>query len=223
MSFKRIRTAGAVLAAACVAGAVTVLGPSPAMAADPIVISNGLFNNSAELAWSAAPTTTLGTHTVTRTAAGITATGPTGSVFHQTLGSGSSRYMFFGTNNHVLILETSGGGGPVTRSVSLVDFTTTPPTERPILSILASSAAVNPPGVQFSVGTGDGFFIFGSTGTNVAGLGIYRGDNGTLLCAGPPPFVPTQQLFGEATATQLRMKMGGTVIAACARPAGTGP
>jgi len=59
---------------------------------------------------------------------------------------------------------------------------------------------VSNPGIQFSVGTGDAFFI----------------------CPGPPPPVPTGQLFGEATATQLRGKMGGTILAACARPPGTG-
>ncbi|MET8849756.1 hypothetical protein [Amycolatopsis sp. NPDC004625] len=206
-------------AAMVVCAVLTALGTAgaPALAADPITISNGLFNNSAALAWSSAPSTTMGDRTVTRTAAGVVAAGPTGTVFHQTLGV--SRYMFIGTRNHVLILETPTGGG--TRSVSLVDFTTTPPTERPILSVLATSAAVSSPGVQFSVGTGDAFFVFAPTGTTVAGLGIYRGDNGALLCAGPPPLVPTGQLFGEATATQIRMKMGGTVLAACARPPGT--
>jgi hypothetical protein len=190
---------------------------TPAVAANPITISNGLFNNSAALAWSSAPTTTMGDRTVTRSATGLVASGPTGTVFHQTLGV--SRYMFIGTHNHVLFLETPTGGG--TRSVSIVDFTTTPPTERPILSVLATSAAVSSPAVQFSVGTGDAFFIFAPTGTTVAGLGIYRSDNGTILCPGPPPLTPTGQLFGEATATQIRIKMGGTVLAACARPPGT--
>jgi hypothetical protein len=204
---------GAVLTAVVAAGA-------PAVAAGPITISNGLFNNSAALAWSSAPTTTMADRTVTRTTTGVqglVVSGPTGSVFHQTLGV--SRYMFIGTHNHVLILESPTGGG--TRSVSLVDFTTTPPAERPILSVLAGSAAVSPPAIQFSVGTGDAFFVFAPTGTTVAGLGIYRSDNGTVLCPGPPPLVPTGQLFGEATATQLRIKMGGTVLAACARPPGT--
>ncbi|MEU5265383.1 hypothetical protein [Amycolatopsis sp. NPDC021455] len=211
--------------AALVVGAVltaVITAAVPAAAANPITISTGLFNNSAALAWSSAPATTMGDRTVTRTTTGLpglVVSGPTGSVFHQTLGAGVSRYMFIGTHNHVLILETPSGGG--TRSVSLVDFTTTPPTERPILSVLASSAAVSPPGVQFSVGTGDAFFVFAPTGTTVAGLGIYRSDNGTILCPGPPPLTPTGQLFGEATATQLRIKMGGTVLAACARPPGT--
>ncbi len=199
---------------------VVVTAVAPAVAANPITISTGLFTNSAALAWSSAPTTTMGDRTVTRTTTGVpglVAAGPTGSVFHQTLGV--SRYMFIGTHNHVLFLETPTGGG--TRSVSLVDFTTTPPTERPILSVLAGSAAVSSPGVQFSIGTGDAFFVFAPTGTTVAGLGIYRSDNGTILCPGPPPLVPTGQLFGEATATQLRIKMGGTVLAACARPPGT--
>jgi hypothetical protein len=204
------------------AAAIMFGAGSPAVAADPINISNGLFNNSAALAWSSAPSTTLGDRTVTRTTTGfrgITASGPTGSVFHQTLGV--SRYMFIGTRNHLLILEASTGAGPGNRSVSMVDFTTTPPTERHILTVLVSSAAVSSPGVQFSLGTGDAFFVFAPTGTTVAGLGIYRSDNGAILCPGPPPFAPSGQLFGEATATQLRIKVGGTVVAACTRPSGT--
>lgn len=204
---------GAVLAAVVTAGA-------PAVAADPITISNGLFNNSAATAWSSAPATTMGDRTVTRTTTGVqglVVSGPTGSVFHQTLGV--SRYMFIGTRNHVLILESPTGAG--NRSVSSVDFTTTPPVERPILTVGVGSAAVGSPAVQFSVGTGDAFFVFAPTGTSVAGLGIHRSDNGTILCPGPPPLTPAGQLFGEATATQLRIKMGGTVLAACTRPPGT--
>jgi hypothetical protein len=215
----RVRRAAVV---ACAVLTAVITAAAPAVAANPITISNGLFNNSAALAWSSAPTTTMADRTVTRTTTGVqglVVSGPTGSVFHQTLGV--SRYMFIGSHNHVLILETSTGAGPGTRSVSLVDFTTTPPAERPILTVLASSAAVSSPGVQFSVGTGDAFFVFAPTGTTVAGLGIYRSDNGTVLCPGPPPLTPTGQLFGEATATQLRIKMGGTVLAACARPPGT--
>ncbi len=208
----------------CAAAAALITVVAPASAANPLTISNGLFINSAALAWSSAPTTTMGDRTVTRATTGVQgliAAGPTGSVFHQTLGV--SRYMFIGTHNHVLILESSTGAGPGTRSVSLVDFTTTPPTERPILTVLAGSAAVSSPGVQFSAGTGDAFFVFAPTGTTVAGLGIYRSDNGTILCPGPPPLTPTGQLFGEATATQLRIKMGGTVLAACTRPPGSQP
>ncbi|MGW3995472.1 hypothetical protein ACWEF6_18440 [Amycolatopsis sp. NPDC004772] len=209
--------------AACTILTFAATAGTPAAAADPITISTGLFTNSAAPAWSSAPATTMADRTVTRTTTGLpglVVSGPSGSVFHQTLGV--SRYMFIGTGNHVLILESSTGGGPGSRSVSLVDFTTTPPTERPILTVLAPSAAVSPPGVQFSTGTGDAFFVFASTGTAVAGLGIYRSDNGTVLCPGPPPLTPTGQLVGEATATQLRIKMGGTVLAACARPPGTG-
>ncbi|MGW3960808.1 hypothetical protein ACWED2_13405 [Amycolatopsis sp. NPDC005003] len=214
----RVRRAALVVGAALTAA---VAGGTPAVAADPITISNGLFNNSAATAWSSAPATTMGDRTVTRTTTGVqglVVSGPTGSVFHQTLGV--SRYMFIGTRNHVLILESPTGGG--NRSVSLVDFSATPPAERPILTVLAASAAVSLPAVQFSVGTGDAFFVFAPTGTTVAGLGIYRSDNATILCPGPPPLTPTGQLFGEATATQLRIKMGGSVLAACARPPGTG-
>lgn len=219
MIMARLRRVGAALVAWGAAfGAILALA-SPATAAPPVInISNGLFVNASALAWSNAPSTVMGDRSVTKTTTGIVAAGPTGSVFHQTLGT--SRYMFIGSKNHLLILEQSTGAGPVQRWVTMVDFTTTPPTERAVISVLASST-VSPPGVQFSVGTGDAFFIYAPTGTSVNSIGIYRSDIGTLLCAGPGPLVPTGQLFGEATATQLLTKMGGTVLTACARPTGT--
>jgi hypothetical protein len=214
-----MRGVRAIVVALAAVGATVGAAVPAAAAADKITISNGLFVNVSSIAWSSAPSTTAGDRTVIRRTtgfAGITATGPTGSVFHQTLGV--SKYMFIGNRNHLLILESGKNVGPITHRVSLVDFTVTPPAERPILAITASSAAVSPPAVQFSSGTGDAFFIFGSTGTSAAGLGIYRSDNGIILCPGPPPLTPSGQLVGEATATQLRIKMGGTVLAACARP-----
>lgn len=208
-----LRRTGAALVAL---GALLALA-SPAMAAPPVInISIGLFVNDSATAWLNAPSTTKGDRSVIQTAAGIVATGPTGSVFHRTLGT--SRYMFIGNRNHLVILEQSTGVGPAQRWVSMVDFTTTPPQERPILTVVASST-VGLPGVQFSMDTGDAFFVYAPTGTSVNGLGIYRSDTGTLLCAASGPVVPTAQLFGEATSTQLRIKMGGTVLAACARPA----
>jgi hypothetical protein len=210
---------------ALVALGAMIASAAPASAApdDRITISNGLFVNVGSIGWSTAPSTTQGDRTVTRRTTGspgITASGPTGSVFHRT--TGVSKYRFIGGRNHILILESSTGAGPVTHRVSLVDFTVSPPAERRILAVTANSHSASPPSVQFSQGTGDAFFIFGSTGTGASGLGIYRSDKGTSLCGGPSPVRPSGQLVGEATATQLRIKMGGTVLAACARPPGSG-
>jgi hypothetical protein len=217
------RTTAARLTALVVAGlAAAAAWAAPAAAAPDITISNGLFVNTSSIAWLTAPSTTQGDRTVTRRTtgnAGITVTGPTGSVFHPT--TGVSKYMFIGSRNHVLLLEMSNGAGPNTRRVSLVDFTTAPPAERPILAVTASSAAVPPPNVQFSQGTGDAFFTFASTGTQVVALGIHRSDTGDSLCAATPPASLNGQLVGEATATQLRIKSGGTVLRACTRPSGS--
>ena len=190
------------------------------MSCTPFVVNPGLFIDANSTAWSNAPNTTMGGKTVTKTAAGITATGPTGSVFHSELAGRVLRYMFFGSNNYLLILDSETGGGAITRRVSLIDFTTTPPTEKPIITGLASSSAVPQPNVQYSQGTGSAFLIFNSTGTEIQNLGIYRGDNGTILCPGPPPFVATLEISGEATATELRIKHGGTTIASCPLPSG---
>lgn len=218
----RTQVARSILVPLVAAGAMLATG-SPAAAAAPLNISNGLFINNGSLAWSTAASTTQGDRTVTRTTtgfAGINVTAPNGSVFHMT--TGVSKYMFIGSGNHLLILEMTPTGGQVRHSVSIVDFSGTRPVERNVLFITARSQSVPPPHVQYSQGTGDAFFIFGSTGTQVTGTSIRRGDTGAVLCAGPPPFVPTQQLFGEATSTQLRVKMGGQVLSACARPPGSG-
>jgi Abnormal spindle-like microcephaly-assoc'd, ASPM-SPD-2-Hydin/von Willebrand factor type A domain len=188
----------------------------------PTNITTGLFINNAPIAWSTAASTTRGDRTANRTTtglAGLTVTGPTGSLFHTTLGV--SKYMFFGNGNHLLILESSTGAGPVTHTVTCVDFTKTPPDEVLVLTALANSSAVSPPNIQWSQNSGDVFFIFAPTGSSFVGLRICKSASGETVCVGPTPYPTVNiQLVGEATATQLRIKDGGTVLAACARPSG---
>jgi hypothetical protein len=130
-------------------------------------------------------------------------TGPTGHVFHATLGSNNSKYMVLGEEGHVLILESTTAAGPITHRVTSVDFTTAPPTERLVLTGIASSGAVPPPVVQHSQGSGSVFMIFSSSGTQVQHLAMHRSGNGEVVCAGPPPFVPTGETRGEASDTDL--------------------
>jgi hypothetical protein len=152
--------------------------------------------------------------------------GPTGTYFHPKRGgSGIVKFMFFGADNNLLLLDQLVSGNSVDSSVGLIDFTTTPPSEKPIIFQTIGSTTTPPPRVQYSAGmnftntnSGKAFLIFSSTGSEIQNLAIYRSDNGTILCPGPPPFAPTLEIRGEATATQVRIKHGGTIIAACQLP-----
>lgn len=184
-----------------------------------IDITPGLFVNNGFF-WSTAPTQTAGDRTVVRRTAGpnpgISVTGPTGSVFHQTFGV--SKYLLYGSKNHLLILESRAQAARVTHTVTHVNFTATPPRETLVMSATASSAAVPPPRVQFSQGTGDAVLVFGSDGTQLVGIGINRSDTGTFLCGIPPISTLNVQLVGAATATQVRIQDGGRILAACPKP-----
>lgn len=185
------------------------------MACTPFVVTSGLFINNDSTSWLGAPTTSVGGKTVKLTTtgfAGISVTGPTGTMpFHVTLPGYASKYQFFGSNNNLLLLDADTST-PSTRRVSLVDFTTTPPTERLLFTVLATGTNVPLPSVQYSQGTGTAVLVFGPDGVNIQGLAIYRSDNGALLCSGPPPFIATGQTEGEATATALEIhySSGGT-------------
>lgn len=195
------------------------------MACTPLAIGVGLFIDASSTSWSSAPSTSLGGKTVTRTTTGgspgitVQMAGKT-PVFHALLAGHVLKYMFFGSDNNLLILDSETGGGPIQHRVLVVNFTGAAITERLILTGLASSSAVPPPNVQFSQGTGSAVLVFNSTGTEIQNLAIYRSDNGDLLCPGPPPFVATLEISGEATATQLNIKHGGTNIATCPLPLG---
>jgi len=184
-----------------------------------IDITPGLFVNNGFF-WSTALTQTAGDRTVARRTTGpnpgISATGPTGSVFHRTFGV--SKYLFYGTNNHLLILESQAQAARVTHTVTQVNFTATPPREALVMSVTASSAAVPPPRVQFSQGTGDAVLVFGSNGSQIVGVGIHRSDTGKFLCGVPPISALNVQLVGAATATQVKIQDGGRVLAACPKP-----
>jgi hypothetical protein len=200
-----------------------VLKACPKPASPPggggIDIAEGLFINNGFF-WSTAPSETRGDRSVVRRTTGpnpgISVTGPTGSVFHATFGV--SKYLFYGGKNHLLILESRAQAARVDHTVTHVNFTTTPPRETLIMTVTASSAAVSPPRVQFSQGSGDAVFVFGSDGNQLRGIGINRSDNGQFLCETPPISQLNVQLVADATATQVRIKDGGQVITACTKP-----
>lgn len=169
----------------------------------PLNIEPGLFIDRDSVAWLVDPFTEKGGRSVVRQTTGITVTGPTGSFVHGTRDNWVSRYMFFGDKNHLLILDSSTAIGQVDHSVSLINFTTAPPSEVFILSASAIDHTVPPPNVQYSQKGGDAFLIYSSTGNQIANTAIYRSDVGARLCAGPGPFIATGETQGEATASEL--------------------
>src|SRR3954465_13411206 len=98
------------------------------MACTAFVVGAGLFIDESSISWSSAPTTTLGGKTVTRTTTGgapgitVTMAGKT-PVFHSLPAGHVLKYMFFGSDNNLLILDSETGPGPVTHRVTLVNFT----------------------------------------------------------------------------------------------------
>jgi len=177
------------------------------MPCSPLAVGVGLFINTAVSdSWSAAPSSSVGGKTVTLTATGpdpgISVTGPNGTLFHQTLGTDISRYLFFGSSNYLLLLEAGTGPSAVQYTVSLIDFTSAPIHEVMFPAVLADNSSVSFPTVQYSQGTGSAFLLLSTTGTEWTAA-IYRSDNGQLLNSGPGPFIPTGgQTEGEATVTQ---------------------
>jgi hypothetical protein len=176
----------------------------------PFKVEPGPFIDVQSSFWSSAPQATAGDRTVQRSATGLTAIGPTGRVFHQKAGgTGIVKFMFFGKDNNLLLLDQLVVGTSIDSFTSLIDFTTRPPTERPILQT-TGSAQVPPPRISWSGGpnpstspsTGKAFLIVGSSGQNTSAR-IYRSDNGQLLCGGLPPFQATGETAGRATETEV--------------------
>lgn len=201
---------------------VTVAKPPPPPPPCPPrpVINAGPFVNTMATEWSREPLTTRGERRVEWTPTGITVTGPTGTLPIPNAGGYTSRYMFIGSNNHVLILHQETNQGPINRMVTVINFCTTPPSETQVLFV-ASSSELGLPNIQWSQGTGDAFFIFAPVPgplTQADGIAIYRSADGKSLCGGVPPFSPQGQLNAAATDTQLLIKVGSTVLNACNKP-----
>lgn len=135
---------------------------------------------------------------------------------------GSVRFFIFGNPaNFVAVLTIQGGVGPVTRSVVLVDVSGSSISTDLILSISADST-VSLPDIDPSPGNGSVFLLRALDGSGpLANLhaSIHRSVDGFTLCSAVP-FTPSVQVLGNATATQLQILEGGTVVASCLRPQG---
>ncbi len=185
-----------------------------AMACTALTINLGFF---IPVTWSTAPNATSGGVTVALTTtgfAGVTVTGPGGSVFSPTLGSNTQKYMIFGSGPCVLLLQSGTGAGPVNRNVSLVDFTGGAPAITGLLLSTSTSAVIAEPVVKHSQGNGSAFLVSSNPGSGgLLNIAIRRSDNGNVLVP-LGSATPDTSLDGEATATELRIhyKLGGPPV-----------
>jgi hypothetical protein len=192
------------------------------MACTPLSIDPGLFLTTNP--WETTASKSFDGKTVTRVSSGpnpgISVQKGAQSLFHQQLNNHTLSYGVLG-NKFLLILDVEAGGGPSTRSVSLVNFDTM--TEVNVLTVLASSNAVLLPVVNPSQGSGAAFLAFGQDGTQQTSVGIYRSDNGKPICSLGAPIIATGETKGEATATTvvIHFSTGGvSKTQVCPRPLG---
>lgn len=145
------------------------------------------------------------------------------TVIHTPVGGYSSKYAFIGTNNYLLLLDSSTSAGPINYRVSLINFDLA--TETQIIMGTASDSSVDPPQIQYSQGTGSAFLVFNATGSSSSdyfeNVGIYRSDNGKSLCILPTHVEITSLITAQATGTNLIIyyEMNGmTTQYSCAEP-----
>ena len=179
----------------------------------------GLFENATQGNWSSA-TETKGGRTCTHSAGTLTVSAPNGTLNFFAAGNHVVRHKFFGAANFLAVLTSEQGPGPVQHFMSIVDFTAPALTSKQVLFV-GSDSSLPLPWLQNSGGSGIACLVGAPTGFGVAGLNILRSDNGEVICPGPPPFNPTIQIIGEATASAVQIKDGGSIVAGpCPFPSG---
>ncbi len=133
---------------------------------------------------------------------------PAGTIFFLTFGAPPTFIL-------VLIADST------TRRVVLVN-TTGPTIQTRLILTVGAPTTVTLPDVQPCQGSGSVFMLAAGDGNGplaTTSAAIHRSDNGAPLCSAVP-FNPSGQVIGEATATQLLIKEGGTIKASAPRPRG---
>jgi len=192
-----------------------------------LTINAGLFRTDVNWDGTNSTKTTPNGTTVSKTAAGITISkAGHSSYFISDPANFNLSYMTFG--DHIWILYNETNAGPVTRTVTLIKDNGANFSEINLLSVLATSNAVDIPVIQPSQVTGDVFLMYAANGSgalaDLVGTGIFNSFTGANLCMGPGPFHPTGQTIGDATATQLiihYVTSSGSHTIPCPLPTGT--
>lgn len=182
------------------------------MACTPLSIQTGLFQNNNQAVWNNFNEAPVAGKSASYSGGTLTVTGPNGSTFFTPVANQQVRHRFFGTGNFMAVLLFDTGAGLGNRFLHLIDFTAPSLTSHQVIFVSASST--DPlPFLQNSQGAGSVCLVGAPTSSGIAGLAIFRSDNGTLLCPGPGgPYMPNGQVIGEATASQVQIKDGGTII-----------
>jgi hypothetical protein len=181
------------------------------MTCTPFTLQAGLFINASQAVWNNFNEAPVAGKSVSYSGGTLTVNGPNGSTFFTPVANQTVRHRFFGTGNFLAVLFVDTGPGLGNRIMHIIDFTTPSITSHQVIFISANSTTPLP-FLQSSQGTGAACLVGAPTSSGIAGLAIFRSDNAALLCAGPPPFTPTGQITGEATATAVQIKDGGTII-----------
>lgn len=191
------------------------------MACTPFPAPNaGLFENASQGIWLNA-NETKGLRSCAYSSGTLTVTAPNGNETFVASAGVTVRHKFFGTTNYLAVLVADAGPTTVQRSMFILDFTAPSLTAKLVLSVLADPGN-SLPWLQHSAMTGHACLVGGPSPSGIVGLRILRSDTGEELCDGPTPFVPSQQVIGEATATAVQIKHGGAIIGGpCALPSGS--
>lgn len=181
------------------------------MTCTPFTLQAGLFVNASQATWNNFNEAPAAGKSVSYSNGTLTVNGPNGSTFFSPVANQVIRHRFFGSGNFLAVLMTDTGPGLGNRFLHLIDFTTPTLTSHQLIFISADSTTPLP-FLQSSAGTGAACLVGAPTSSGIAGLAIFRSDNGALLCAGPTPYMPSGQITGEATASAVQIKDGGTII-----------
>lgn len=191
-----------------------------------LTINPGLFRTDVNWNGTNSSATTPNGTTVNKTATAISIA-RAGHTTYSIPKPATSNLAYMTFVDHIWILYNETNAGPVTRTVTLIKDNGTTFSEVSILMVLATSNAVDIPVIQPSQMSGDVFLIYGANGTgataDLVGTSIRNSFTGDSICAGPPPFHPTGQTIGEATATQLIIHFvttTGSQTISCPLPSG---
>jgi hypothetical protein len=160
--------------------------------------------------------TTPNNTTITNSNAGFTVQKGGDTNFFARPANATFRFMTFGTPaNFILLLVIQ----PDSRSVILYDTTKPVITTVQVASTYLATSATSPPHIETSAGNGSVFLLVTPRASNSIAAAIFRSDTGDLFCS-VSPFTATATITGAATATQLVIKHGVTVIASATLPKG---
>nr|MBA2559234.1 choice-of-anchor D domain-containing protein [Propionibacteriales bacterium] len=187
------------------------------MVCTPLPVDNGAFLNTNP--WESTATKTFDGKTVTLTPGGpnpgLSIQKGASSHFHPLLAQHQILYAVLG-NKWLAINDHETGIGLTTRYISVFNFDTM--NEVNVITVSATSAQQP---VLLPSPAGSMFLAYGQDGTQLTAVGIYRSDNGALLCGLGAPIVATGQTAASATATQLTIHYttaSGSVDHTCPRP-----